>query len=99
MGIKEIKGPRRQRRKVTYSCANCRPTARRIRKGSPTKCWLVLAATVMTLRARPGDSTVFGPGPLVAGSHSYGQTCIDRVIESDRQQIVITMVSCRQVID
>src|SRR5215471_1242244 len=34
-------------------------------KGWPTKCWLVLAATVITLRARPGDSTVFGPGPLL----------------------------------
>src|SRR6266480_1282352 len=31
----------------------------------PTKCWFVLAATVMTLRARPGDSTVPCPGPLL----------------------------------
>src|SRR6266513_5444592 len=33
--------------------------------GWPTKCWFVLAPTVMTLRARPGDSTVPGPGPLL----------------------------------
>src|SRR5206468_4390618 len=31
----------------------------------PTKCWFVLAATVMTLRARPGDSSVPAPGPLL----------------------------------
>src|SRR6266704_3319025 len=34
-------------------------------KGWPTKCWFVLAPTVIILRARPGDSTVFGPGPLL----------------------------------
>src|SRR6266550_3418947 len=33
--------------------------------GWPTKCWFVLAPTVMTLRARLGDSTVPGPGPLL----------------------------------
>src|SRR6266487_2620102 len=31
--------------------------------GIPTKCGLVLAPTVMTLSAIPGDSTVAGPGP------------------------------------
>src|SRR5438874_3711578 len=34
-------------------------------KGWPTKCWFVLAPTVITLRARPGDSTVPPPGPLL----------------------------------
>src|SRR5262249_8828667 len=34
-------------------------------KGCPTKCWFVLAATVMTLLAIPGDSTVDAPGPLL----------------------------------
>src|SRR5438128_6902956 len=33
--------------------------------GWPTKCWFVLAPTVMTLRARPGDSMVPAPGPLL----------------------------------
>src|SRR5438132_3755746 len=33
--------------------------------GWPTKCWFVLAPTVMTSRARPGDSTVPPPGPLL----------------------------------
>src|SRR6266550_3949145 len=33
--------------------------------GWPTKCWFVLAPTVITLRARPGDSIVPGPGPLL----------------------------------
>src|SRR5919198_1168167 len=33
--------------------------------GWPTKCLFVLAPTVMTLRARPGDSMVPCPGPLL----------------------------------
>src|SRR6266487_866090 len=33
--------------------------------GWPTKCWFVLAPTVMILRARPGDSRVPDPGPLL----------------------------------
>src|SRR5439155_23925586 len=33
--------------------------------GWPTKCWFVLAPTVIILRARPGDSMVLGPGPLL----------------------------------
>src|SRR6266550_997393 len=33
--------------------------------GWPTKCWFVLAPTVRILRARPGDSSVPAPGPLL----------------------------------
>src|SRR5438477_5505960 len=33
--------------------------------GWPMKCWFVLAPTVITFRARPGDSMVSGPGPLL----------------------------------
>src|SRR5213592_1313528 len=41
------------------------PTPAGYVNGWPTKCWFVLAPTVMTLRARPGDSTVPAPGPLL----------------------------------
>src|SRR5205807_8924135 len=34
-------------------------------KGWPTTCWFVLAPTAISLRARPGDSTVPPPGPLL----------------------------------
>src|SRR6266536_598691 len=41
------------------------PTPAGYVNGWPTKCWFVLAPTVMTLRARPGESSVPAPGPLL----------------------------------
>src|SRR6266566_2185667 len=53
--------------------------------GWPTKCWFVLAPTVMILRARPGDSRVPGPGPLLPAATATttpASTALSRPIAS-----------------
>src|SRR3990170_3579981 len=56
------------RSKIPLGSAGNSPTATPIVvesyvSGWPTKCWFVLAPTVMMSRARPGDPIVNGPGP------------------------------------
>src|SRR5215469_7761541 len=53
--------------------------------GSPMKCWFVLAPAVITLGARPGDSTVSAPGPALPAATATttpASTALSRPIDN-----------------